>query len=394
MARLRLLPALAVLALLVAACDGEGGEEPVDRRPAQPTDTPPVSTETEPSAAATPRVPGVPPSSEISLPPGFAAYPVAEGLSSPTSVTLDAEGQIYVSQLGGPVFRLEDADGDGVFEGKTEHVTGVEAVDGIAFSPQGELYVSWRSARGGDTGTVTIARDTDGDGTAEAKQDVITGLPNGSHQNNGMAFGPDGKLYVTNGSTCNDCQEADERSATILQANPDGSGLRVYARGLRNAYDIVFDDRGRLWSSDNGSDPTAPRCNTIDELNLIVDGGDYGWPYQPGCDSFQDGTPPVADLGFNTGSTGLAVHDGEHFPTEYRGNFFVTLWGDLGYTDERAGRVLVRVSIDESSGSPRGTVDEFGTGFGNPIDVILDRDGTLLVLDFSAGRLYRIIHTG
>jgi glucose/arabinose dehydrogenase len=327
---------------------------------------------------------------DLSLPAGFSAYIVADELAAPTSLALGPGGEVYVSQLNGPVLRLEDTEGDGSFERTTAYVEDVSFVDGIALAPDGALYVSWRTGRGGSTGVVTAARDADGDTVAEGRQDVIRGLPNFQHQNNGLAFGPDGMLYVTNGSTCNECTEADERSAAILQANPDGSGLRVYARGLRNSYDLLFDDQGRLWATDNGSDPP---CNTTDELNLIVDGGDYGWPYQPGCDNLNDGLPPVADLGFNTCATGLTLYDAEHFPAEYRGNFFVTLCGSNPGINPPQGHLLVRVVIDQSSGEPVGEMRQFGSGFGRPVDVVTDRDGTLLLADLGTGELIRIVYT-
>jgi glucose/arabinose dehydrogenase len=262
---------------------------------------------------------------------------------------------------------------------------GFDETTGIALSPDGALYVSSR-------GRITAYRDNDGDGAADVSVEIIGGLPNGRHQNNGLAFGPDGKLYITNGSTCDDCVEADERSATILQANPDGSALRVYATGLRNPYDIAFDGEGRLWATDNGSDEP---CETVDELDLIEDGGDYGWPYgADGCDPFQDGSPPVASLGLHTASTGLVVYEAAHFPEAYRGGIFLTLWGSF-FAEPELRPALYRVSLiaDDLGGQPTGLVEEFASGFTNPIDVLMDRDGTLLVLDYGAEALYRIVYT-
>src|SRR3990170_3687826 len=241
---------LLALSVALAACGGEGdGGGPTISGP--------------PAAAGRVR-PGVPdllPAAEITLPTGFAAYTVAEGLDQPTSVAVRGDGAVYVSQREGPVFRLVDTDGDGFFERKARAVSRVSGIHGIAFAPDGSLYLS-------NVGRITVARDGDGDTIADTTKDIITGLPHGRHENNGIAFGPDGGLYITNGSTCNDCAEADERSAAILRANADGSGLRVYARGLRNSYDLVFAPSGRLWATDNGADPP---CNTIDELNLIVE---------------------------------------------------------------------------------------------------------------------------
>ncbi len=384
--------AFLVLALLLSACGGGGGPEATQTPTQGPASTPiaaqtstPASTPTEsPEPTPPPAIPNTTPATELSLPEGFTAYAIGEGFFRPTSIALGADGTIYISERHGNVFRLHDDNGDGVFEENVLFTSGYEEITGIAFSPQGPLYVSSR-------GRVTTVRDTDGDTVGDTTQDIISGLPNGLHQNNGLVFGPDGKLYITNGSTCDECDEADERSATILQANPDGSDLRVYARGLRNPYDLTFDAQGRLWATDNGSD--AP-CATIDELNLIEQGGDYGWPYGEVCDPFQSGIPPVADLGLHTASAGIDVYDAGQFPGQYRGNLFVTLWGSEAYEPQPFAYVLLRIIIDEAAGVPQATVEQFGTGFQNPIDIVVDGDGTLLVLDYGSGKLYRIIHTG
>lgn len=317
------------------------------------------------------------------MPDGFAAFLVADDLSSPTSLAVDNEGPVYVSELGGTVWRLRDEDGDGAFEARDRFVQVEPGITGIALAPDGALYVS-------HTGRITAARDLDGDGRAEDVREVLSGLPSGRHQNNGLAFGPDGRLYMTNGSTCNECQEADLRSAAILRLNADGTGLEVFARGLRNPYDLTFTPDGRLWATDNGSDPP---CNTIDELNLIVEGGDYGWPYSPGCDAFAKGMRPVADMGFNTSSDGLAYYDASAFPPEYRGGFFVAQFG-ANSGDPGIGKRVVRVSVVETPDGPRGEVTDFALGLDNPLDVAVDRDGSLLVADYGSGKLYRLVHVG
>jgi len=400
-----LLAFASVLAAVLVAC-GEGEDDPMAAptrtRTLRPTATitatpspvtrtptpppPPPPTATRPPAPSSndqppPSGSGPPKASGISLPPGFTAFTIAEGFSRPTSVAVGPGGELYVSQRHGPVHRLFDSTGDGVFERKTTLVSGLAELTGIAVAADGTVYVS-------STGRVSTVRDTNGDGVGDSTRHIITGLPSGRHQNNGMAFGPDGKLYLTNGSTCDDCAEANQLSATILQANRDGSGRRVFARGLRNPYDLVFDSSGRLWATDNGSDTP---CATIDELNLIRDGGDFGWPYRPACDPYRDGTAPVADLGLHTASTGIDVYDGGQFPARYRGNLFATLWGSLFTTPRPYGPSLLRIVIESG---PRGRVEVFGTGFANPIDTVVDRDGTLLVLDYGTGRLYRVVYTG
>ncbi len=373
MLRLLLLASLSLF--LAAACDSSSSSDSPTPRPG-PTSTPVV------------RVPEIAPATEIELPEGFSAFVVADGFSEPTALTINAQGALFLTE-GERVLRLEDGNSDGLFEGRLVFAEDLPQTNGIAFSPDGDLYVSSK-------GQVVTLTDTDNDFRADSTVEIVTGLPNGAHQNNGIAFGPDGKLYITNGSTCNECTEDDAQSATILQANPDGTELRVFASGLRNPYDLVFDPEGRLWATDNGSDPP---CNTIDELNLVEDGGDYGWPYDPTCDSSLSGTPPVGDLGFNTASTGIDYYGAAQFPAAYNGSLFVALWGTLwgNHPEPRSpprGHTLVNVRVDESATALSGTVEEFAAGFQNPIDVLVDRDGTLLVLDYGAGTLYRIIWAG
>lgn len=122
-------------------------------------------------------------------------------------------------------------------------------------------------------------------------KELLKDLPEaGQHNNRTLAFGPDGMMYVTVGSTCNACEETSKENATLLQAKADGSGRRVYAQGLRNT--IGFDwhpqtkelygfDHGMDWMGDNEAD---------EELNIIVEGGNYGWPYV-----FEKGTPNKSD---------------------------------------------------------------------------------------------------
>ena len=386
--------ALLVIALLLAACGGTGGGPEATPTPTrEPASTPtlaPAPTAT-PAPTSTPAIPDAPPSTALDLPDGFTAYAIANGFYRATSIALAADGTIYVSERHGTVYRLADSDGDGVFEQRVRFAGFDETeITGIVFAPDGSLYVAV-------TGRVVAVSDTDGDGVVDVTRDVIADLPSGRHQNNGMVFGPDGKLYITNGSTCDSCDESDERSATILQSNADGSGLRIYARGLRNPYDLAFDSQGRLWATDNGTDD----CATIDELNMVINGGDYGWPYGSACDAYRSGIAPAADLGLHTAATGIDEYDGSHFPAQFRGNLFLTLWGKFFGPSGADALVLLRVVIDEAADGPQATVLPFASGFEHPIDVLMDRDGTLLVLDYGSGRqdpatgtLYRIVYTG
>jgi glucose/arabinose dehydrogenase len=382
----RVVPAvtfIAVLALL--ACSDDDGASPATPTGSVSGETPAVDA----TATAPPdepdgvRVPNTGPALELSLPEGFTAYRIAEGFLRATSIALGPDGELFVSERHGNVYRLADADGDGVYEELVLYSSGYEEATGIVVAEDGTLYVSSR-------GIISTVRDADGDGVGEERNDIITGLPIGRHQNDGIVFGPDGKLYIGHGSTCDDCVEPDDRSPTILQANADGSGLRIYATGLRNVYDMAFDAQGNLWATDNGSDTP---CETVDELNLIEDGGDYGWPYgEEGCDPLNDGIPPVVSLGLHTASTGITAYEADHFPG-FAGTLFATVWGSFFATPDPYDRVLLHIDHETA------VVTEFASGFQHPIDVLAGSDGTLLVLDYGSdsetdGVLYRVVYTG
>ncbi len=373
-----------LLAAVLIACSGDSASEP------EPTslsaDTPgPLATATiEATIEPTIAVPTTPPTTQIQVPDGFTAFEIATGLSRATSVALGPDGALYVSLRHDGVLQLRDNDGDGFYEERIDFLPNADDYDeitGLVVSADNVVYI-------GDRTRISTAVDTDGDGTADDVQAIITNLPVGRHQNDGLVFGPDGLLYIAFGSTCDECVEADPLSASILRANPDGSNLEVYASGIRNSYDIAFDSQGRLWATDNGSDgDETPFCATIDELNLIEAGADYGWPYAPECDSYASGTPPVASLGLHTGSTGIDAYDGSQFPAEYNGDLFLMLWGSWAFDAE-----LTPALYHYTPGDAE--IALFGTGFVNPIDVLMDTDGSLLALDYSLESLYRIVYSG
>ncbi len=260
--KIRLFLVLILPAVLIGVL-GCGAQVPTPT----PTETP--TTEAMPSERE-PEISGlVAGGAGLAMPPGFGANVYFLGLSNPTSIAVSGDGVVFVSQQDGTIAALRDMDSDGEADSVELYARGFSAPLGLAHRHD-TLYVSSR-------GSVTALRDSDGDGQPDDIETIVSDLPTGIHQNNGLAFGPDGKMYLTLGSTCNACRERSELSATVLQLNPDGSDLRVYAAGLRNVYDIAFHpEDGTLFGADNGRDEL--QLNVPEELNLLVEGGNYGWP--------------------------------------------------------------------------------------------------------------------
>ncbi|MBI4093088.1 MAG: PQQ-dependent sugar dehydrogenase [Candidatus Kerfeldbacteria bacterium] len=322
---------------------------------------------------------------------GFQQTVVSSGFTKPTRMDFEPNtNDLFVSELGGKIWRLKS---DGT---KQEVASGFSQLLGISFEPTyvappnlapnvgapllPRLIVASRS-------TVSYLTNRE-DGTYGDRQDILLGLPAGRHQTDLALIGPDRRLYVATGSR-SDRGETGITSfeASILVADAEGEGLRVFAKGLRNPFGMTFHN-GKLYVSDNGQD--VPANGVPDELNIVEEGKDYGWVGCWGVNQGSDCTgtePPVALLQEHSSANGFAVYDAEQFPEDYRGNFFIALWG-ANSRDPDIGKKVVRV-IPQDSGLWK--TEDFATGFGNPIDVKVDpTDGSLLVLDFGTGQVIQV----
>jgi putative membrane-bound dehydrogenase-like protein len=335
------------------------------------------------NAVSPPRSPA-----DVTAPPGVRVTAWAKGLTNPTSLTFGPDGRLYVAELAGQaielgsIVALADRDGDGTAETRVTFATGLDSPLGLAWYGS-DLYVGRR-------GGVTRLTDTNGDGVADQSVVIIDGLPALRHQTDGLAFGPDGRLYISQGSTSDRGETGIlSREASILVAGRDGRGLRVFASGLRNPYDLAFfPGTSTLFATDNGRD--VPASGVPDELNQIVDGGNYGWP---DCWGANGGTncsgtlPPVVELPAHAAAGGLAFYTGDTFP-EWRNNAFVAFYG-ANSGDPGIGRQVERIELSQTGGAWHGSLHEFAAGFDRPLDVTVGPDGALYVADFGAGVIYR-----
>jgi glucose/arabinose dehydrogenase len=342
----------------------------------------------------------------IDLPPGFKADLYARlPQPQPTVITFAPDGSMIVLSLDGPITRLEDADGDHIAEKATviyddardllNHAVGLALHDG-------KTYIS-------DAGRISIISDSDGDGMLDSLQPIVEGLPTWQHifhSNNGIAFGPDGKLYVSVGSTSDHGPLKEPLEASILRMNADGSGLEVFATGIRNAYDLAFSPDGELFTADNSPDEMDESLQYLppEELNYIREGKNYGFPDAYGNLTLGTSTePPVTEFFTSSATSGLTVYAADQFPPEYRGVYVAEFGTGAGFPLSRGvqnGEMVVFVRLEkQADGTYRGKWTPFAQfkldlGTYSPIDVTVGPDGALYIAEWTTATIYRVTYTG
>ena len=337
----------------------------------------------------------------IQLPPGFQINVYARGVSGARSMTRGSEGTLFVGSRGdGAVYAVLDRDGDQQAEEVLTLVTELNTPNGVAFR-DGDLYVA-------ETHRVWCYRDIESHLRSPPQPELILdNLPKDRrHSWRFIAFGPDGWLYVPVGAPCNACRPADERYASMLRMRPDGTGLEVFARGIRNT--VGFDWRPEteeLWFTDNGRDWLGDD-RPPDELNRATGSGlHFGYPYCHGGDipdpefgqerGCQEFTPPARNLGPHVAAIGMRFYTGDMFPEEYRNQILIAEHGSWN----RAEPLGYRLSLVRQEKGQVTAYEVFAEGWlqggrpwGRPVDVLVMPDGALLVSDNQASVIYRITY--
>lgn len=318
--------------------------------------------------------------------PGFSAEVVLEGLLSPTQLQFDASGRLFVLE-GGPqtpksvrVFSAALTPAGGFTLETAGESTGLLVLDGGA-----RLLVASR------TRIDVVEAAAGGDYLPPAPW--VVDLPAGTeHTNNGLALGPDGYVYFGVGSSCDVCDEADPRSATVMRAPAAEASPtpEVFARGLRNAYDVAFTEGGRLLATDNGPEccggPAACAGPGPDRLVELFAGAELGWP---GAYLGRAALPePLARLAVHAGATGFAVARSPGCPEAV----YLTLFGSERGPAE-SGRRVQRLALStnaEGALTASPPEDVLGpSGLAHPIDAAQGPDGAVYVLDYG-GRVVRL----
>jgi glucose/arabinose dehydrogenase len=351
----------------------------------------------------------------IRLPAGFTIAVFAQDLAEPRGLAVAPNGDVYVAEReDGRVRLLRDTNGDGradvsrfVSEGLRENLRGVHDVA----VHQGRLYMV--------TETELYAAAIQTDGALAEPELLMDDIPaGGQHPNRTIDFSPDGTLFLSIGSTCNACVEPMEDHAAMHRVSDDGREREIYAEGLRNTIGFGWHPvTGEFWGLDHNSDGRGENWPP-EELNRIVEGSHYGWPFCGGDrqpdhhlpadpedpepmtkEEFCAGTEsPVLTYQGHAAPMQMVFYTAEHFPAEYRNDAFATMRGSWN-RNPPTGYEVVRIRFDEA-GQPV-TFEPFATGwliddgrahFGRLMGIGQAADGSLLIGDDTNGVIYRIAY--
>ena len=330
---------------------------------------------------------------ELILPAGFGASVFAQGLSGPRFMAMSPDGTLFVAERGADrVVALPDADNDGRADEIVEVGSGYGSAHDLAFADDGRLLVA-----GAETlFLVTL------DGLVEADRSVLVDeLPiGGNHDTKTVAVLPGGRLLLSIGSSCNVCDEDDERRATVQLVEGEGE-MRPFMLGLRNAVGLWVDPAtGRPWATNMGRDLLGDD-SPPETLYEVVDGADAGWPrchagsladpdFGSGRDACAGVAPPAATFPAHTAPLDLVGWE-DHLVIALHGS-----WN----SSVKVGYALWWIPLD---GEPTGEPEPFATGFlpdgatdalGRPAGLAVGPDGALYVSDDKAGFIYRIDRGG
>lgn len=333
---------------------------------------------------------------DIELPPGFSIEIYAD-IPNARSLALGDHGVVFVSNRRANSVYAVVPQGD-ANPHVIELATGLSTPNGIAFH-QGDLYVA-------EINRILRFSDISGRLNDKPVPEVLSiELPAERHHGwRYIGFGPDGKLYVSIGAPCNICDRGEEGFAQIIRMNPDGSQRESYAMGVRNSVGFTWHpETGELWFTNNGRDMLGDDIPP-DELNRAPEPGmHFGYPYCHAGDipdpefgegrNCEDYTPPAQKLGPHVAALGLRFYAGEMFPPEYHGQIFIAEHGSWN----RSKKIGYRISLVRLEDGVPVNYEVFAEGwlqgqevFGRPVDLLVLEDGSMLVSDDYADKIYRI----
>lgn len=347
------------------------------------------------------------------VPKGFEVDLLAEQLRNPRKIITAPNGDLFVAESAANRVKVLRQGTDGKISATTIFADHLRQPFGIAFYPPGPspkyVYIA-------NTDSVIRYAYVDGDQQASTVAEVVVPdlpgggrLRGGGHWTRDVVFSPDGKkMFVSVGSFSNNSDNAAEKNrADVLEYNPDGTGFRVFASGIRNAVGLAVEPAtGQLWGSVNERDGLGDDLPP-DYITHIQDGGFYGWPwFYIGNHEDPDHKgkhPELADkvivpdvlIQAHSASLCMTFYTATAFPKEFQGGAFAAEHGSWN-RDWRTGYKVIYVPFKD--GHALGEYDDFMTGFvtesgdvwGRPVGVTIDKQGSLIITDDGGNCIWRV----
>lgn len=338
------------------------------------------------------------PPERIRLPDGFTIDYFATGIPDARSLALGANGTVFVgNRKQDRVYALVDSDRDGRADHRHTIAEGLDMPNGIAFL-NGDLFVA-EHRRILRFKNIELHLDQ-----PPEPEVIISDLPTARHHGwRYLAAAPDGWLYLSIGAPCNICDEGAPYAA-IHRFRPDGSGMQLYAEGVRNSIGITWHPRTHaIWFTDNGRDWLGDD-SPPDEVNRATERGlHFGYPYRHGNSVIDPDfgrlapkrkfVPPALELGAHVAALGLRFYTGDMFPEQYRNRLFIAEHGSWNRTVPDGYRITM-ATVKKGKVTDRqifadGWLHQ-GITWGRPVDLLVMPDGALLISDDLRGIIYRI----
>lgn len=328
----------------------------------------------------------------LSLPEGFSIGFYAQNLGGVRDLEFSPGGTLLASVTsGGKVIALTKSNGNVEIK---EVLSGLDRPHGIAFR-EGKLFVAeeTRLARyNWDEQVLTASLDK-----------VLFNLPSseGGHFTRSIVFDNSGRLYISIGSTCNVCNEENPRHAAVLVTNAEGDNPQILAEGLRNSvFMAVNPATSEVWATEMGRDFLGDNLPP-DEINILKEGEDYGWPdcygsrvadrnFNPNANCANT-EPSIFKIPAHSAPLGLTFINSPQFPDNWQGDLLVAYHGSWNRSVP-TGYKIIRMNVE---GDRITESEDFITGFlqnsqalGRPVDLVFDQEGDLYISDDKRGAVY------
>jgi len=351
----------------------------------------------------------------LSLPAGFSISIFAKDVADARVMAFDGLGGMWVSQPDkGQIMFLEVK--DGVVVNRSVIFKNLNKPHGLAIDPENKTMLYFAE----ENKISRVALYT------EDSPHKILDLPSGgNHTSRTIGFGPDGKLYISVGSSCNVCEESNPLRAAIYSVNKDGSNLKQVASGLRNSVFFTWQN-GNMYATDNGRDYLGDNLPP-DEVNIVQQSNssvlknilaldkvpDFGWPICYGqnihdsnfdkkqyfADPCREKVPPLVEIQAHSAPLGLAFTPGS-WPAEFKNTLLVALHGSWNRTVPTGFKIIdIKLSSEGTYQStsdfisgwlPKGSSDK--GALGRPVDLVFGKDDALYISDDKAGVIYKVVY--